>query len=67
MVSSSVKARHLGIIANEMRKIRSEEPSAEEHLKRIARNLGDLYDDICGYDGERKMKDILIEKIFNES
>lgn len=67
MVSSNVKARHLGIIVNEMRKIRNEEPSAEERLKRIARSLGDLYDGICGYDGERKMKDILIEKIFNES
>ena len=67
MLSSNAKARHLGIIINEIKAIKNEAPQTEEHLKLIVKNFGDLYDGICGYNGERKMKDVLIEKIFNES
>ena len=67
MLSSESKARKLGVIVVEMRKIYKDNSENRDRLMRIISSLGDLYDSMCDYQGERKMKDILVEKIFDES
>lgn len=67
MLSSESKARKLGVIVVEMREIYKDNSENRDRLMRIISSLGDLYDDMCDYQGERKMKDVLVEKIFDES
>lgn len=67
MLSSESKARKLGVIVVEMRKIYKDNSENRDRLMRIISSLGDLYDGMCDYQGERKMKDVLVEKIFDES